>query len=232
MSETDLVRERYARRQNRPVIAYYHPLYPAVYMAAQERERALIRWIHTCDLAPVEEKRVLEVGCGLGDNLLQFMRLGFRPENLTGNELLPDRLLKARERLPNAIALLQGDASELPLEVGQFDVVFQSVVFSSLLDEAFQRKLADRMWSLVKPGGGILWYDFVFNNPANPDVRGISEARIQTLFPEGTIKTWRLTLAPPISRKVTKLHPGLYTVCNLLPFLRTHRLCWIHKTGT
>ena len=21
------------------------------------------------------------------------------------------------------------------------------------------------MWALVKPGGGVLWYDFVYNNP-------------------------------------------------------------------
>ena len=39
----------------------------------------------------------------------------------------------------------------------------------------------------------------------------------------------RLTLAPPISRRVTKVHPALYTLFNLLPFLRTHVLGWIKK---
>jgi hypothetical protein len=24
------------------------------------------------------------------------------------------------------------------------------------------------MWALTKPGGGILWYDFVYDNPRNP----------------------------------------------------------------
>ncbi len=25
--------------------------------------------------------------------------------------------------------------------------------------------LLDRMWRWVKPGGGVLWYDFTFDNP-------------------------------------------------------------------
>jgi hypothetical protein len=103
-------------------------------------------------------------------------------------------------------------------------------VFTSLLDDVFQKKLADRIWALVKPGGGILWYDFIFNNPQNPDVRGIPVWRIRELFPAGLMKTWRLTLAPPLSRRVTKIHPILYSVFNILPFLRTHVLCWIYKS--
>jgi hypothetical protein len=39
----------------------------------------------------------------------------------------------------------------------------------------------------------------------------------------------RVTLAPPISRRLTRVHPGLYGVINALPFLRTHLLCWIAK---
>ena len=85
------------------------------------------------------------------------------------------------------------------------------------------------MWALVKPGGGVLWYDFVYNNPRNPDVRGVPLKHIRELFPRGKIYSWRITLAPPISRRVTRLHPALYAVFNLFPILRTHVLCWIQK---
>jgi hypothetical protein len=85
------------------------------------------------------------------------------------------------------------------------------------------------MWTLTKPGGGVLWYDFNYNNPQNPDVRGVPLKRIRELFPQGKIDSWRITLAPPISRRVTRIHPALYTVFKLFPFLRTHRLCWIQK---
>jgi len=85
------------------------------------------------------------------------------------------------------------------------------------------------MWALTKPGGGVLWYDFVYNNPRNPDVRSVPLHRIRALFPVGKIYPWKLTLAPPLSRRVTRLHPALYHVFNLLPSLRTHLLCWIRK---
>jgi hypothetical protein len=69
--------------------------------------------------------------------------------------------------------------------------------FPSKLDDGFQQKLADLTWSLTRPGGGVLWFDFIYNNPRNPDVRGVPLHRIRQLFPEGKIHHWKLTLAPP-----------------------------------
>jgi hypothetical protein len=153
----------------------------------------------------------------------------FISENLVSNEFLEDRAEVARRRLPGAIKILVGDAAEINLDEGPFDVVYQSTVFTSILDDGFQYKLADRMWAMVKPGGGVLWYDFIYDNPRNSDVKGVPLRRIKDLFPQGKINFWRLTLAPPISRRVTRIHPTLYSVFNLLPFLRTHVLCWIQK---
>lgn len=135
----------------------------------------------------------------------------------------------ARERLPALVRVIPGDATTLDLPENSFDIVYQSTVFTSLLDQGFQHQLADKMWSLVKPGGAVLWYDFTYDNPHNPDVRGVPVKRIKELFPRGRIKTWRVTLAPPICRRVVRIHPCLYTVLNCVPFLRTHVLCWIEK---
>ena len=85
------------------------------------------------------------------------------------------------------------------------------------------------MWRWVKPGGGVLWYDFTVDNPRNPDVRGVPLARVRALFPEGRVQARRITLAPPIARAVTRVHPSLYTLFNTLPPLRTHVLAWIEK---
>ena len=81
----------------------------------------------------------------------------------------------------------------------------------------------------ARPGGGVLWYDFAFDNPRNPDVRGVPVSRIRQLFPEGAVLARRITLAPPLARFLTRVHPQLYTAANVLPFLRTHVLCWIRK---
>jgi ubiquinone/menaquinone biosynthesis C-methylase UbiE len=228
-SEIEAIRQRYHRRQQIPEAFLYDPLNPSRYMLYQEKRQALIRWINWANLAPVKDKRLLEIGCGNGNNLSLFMSLGFQPENLVGNELIEDYAVNARRLLPTGTQILVGDASTLNLEENSFDIVFQSTVFTSILDPKFQQKLANRMWSMVKPGGGILWYDFIFNNPKNPDVKGVTKRQIHQLFPDGDIKTWQLCLAPPISRQVTKIHPSLYNVFNLFPFLRTHVLCWITK---
>lgn len=226
--ETDAVVERYARRQALGG-GRYSPLRPDVWQTLQERQRALLRRFARegiTDLAPL---RLLEVGCGSGGNLLELLRLGFRPEHLTGLELLPERHAEARQVLPAATPLWLGDATQAPVEPGSQDIVLQSTVFSSLLDDAFQQRLADTMWSWLKPGGAVLWYDFTVDNPRNPDVRGVPMSRLRQLFPQARIVADRVTLAPPLARWVCRWHPGLYRVLNALPLLRTHRLAWVAR---
>ena len=228
-TEPEAVAARYARRSACVEGARYDPMAASVYMSLQERHRALVGLLRLAKLEPVARKRVLEIGCGSGSNLLELIALGFSPRNLIGNELLLDRVSMARERLPAAVELLSGDASRLDLAPSSFDIVYQSTVFTSLLDPEFQERLAARMWDWARPGGRVLWYDFTFDNPSNPDVRGVALPRIRELFPDGRIVARRVTLAPPINRRVSRIHPSLYTVFNLLPFLRTHLLCWIGK---
>lgn len=222
---------RYQRRLKDKDPNLYDLVRPDVCMTIQEKERALVRWIHECDIQPLSTRRVLDIGCGTGKTLSQFVRLGFEPDNLVGSELLEQRFQAARKHLPAAVDLRLGDALELDLADESFDIVTQSTVFSSILDHRFQRDLSNRMWRMVKPGGGILWYDFTFNNPSNRDVAGIPLRRVRQLFPNGPMRHWRITLAPPVSRLVTRFSPTFYSIFNALPLLRTHVLCWIQKPG-
>lgn len=224
--ETDAVAERYARRA---AGSRYSVLRPDVWQTLQERQRALLALFARIGWSDLASKRLLEVGCGGGANLLELLRLGFAPEHLSGAELLPERHAQARRVLPEALVLHAGDALQLDLPAASQDAVFVSTVFSSLLDDAFQQRLADAMWRWVKPGGGVLWYDFTVNNPRNPDVRGVPLARVRKLFPHGDVHARRITLAPPIARAVTRVHPSLYTLFNTVPLLRTHVLVWIAK---
>ena len=226
-SEPDAVAERYARRSDAD---RYSMLNPDVWMTVQERQRAMLRLFARRGWRDLSSLKVLEVGCGSGTNLVELLRLGFRPEQLTGVELLPQRHAIARASLPAAVTLHQGDAAVLDLPAGSQDVVLASTVFSSLLDAAFQQRLADRMWSWLRPGGGVLWYDFTVDNPRNPDVRGVPLRRLRELFPAATLEATRVTLAPPIARVVSRWHPSLYTLFNSLPMLRTHVLAWLAKT--
>ena len=226
--EVDLVVERYARRAEIDS-SRYSMMNPEIWQRVHERQRNLIKLINANTQKPISDLKVLEIGCGSGGNLLELIRLGFSSKNLIGNELLPERVSIAQQNLPLASKVEEGDACLLKIDNESLDIVYQSTVFSSLLDNEFQQKLAKKMWSWVKPGGGVLWYDFTYNNPKNKDVRGVPISRIKELFPESSIIVKKVTLAPPISRKVCKLHPSFYTIANSLPFLRTHVICWIGK---
>ncbi len=224
--EPSAVAARYARRG---AADRYSPLQPDVLMLLQERQRALRVRLAAQGITDLSPLRVVEVGCGSGGNLLELLRLGCRPEHLQGIELLPERHAQARHTLPAGTRLWMGDAVKAPIDAASQDIVMQCTVFSSLLDDVFQQRLADAMWRWLRPGGAVLWYDFTVDNPRNCDVRGVPLARLQALFPQARIQSQRVTLAPPLARPLCRVHPSLYTVFNLLPWLRTHVLAWVEK---
>ena len=201
--ETAAVAERYARRTAND--DRYSFLRAEVWQMVHERQRVMLDLFARHSLDSLDEVKLLEVDCGVGGNLLTGLAL------------------------PAALELHEGDATILDVPPASQDVVLISTVFSSLLDDAFQQRMAGVVWGWLKPGGAVLWYDFTFDNPRNPDVRGVPLARIRELFPEGRVDARRVTLAPPIARRVCRIHPSLYTVFNVFPFLRTHLLCWIEK---
>ncbi len=227
-SEEEEIKARYERRKN--ISQYrYSILNPATILIEQEKERALIKWITKNNIAPLGEKKILEIGCGTGNNILTFLKLGFHPENIFVNELIDERFNEAKRKLPQEIKFFSGNALNINLPNNEFDIIFQSMVFSSILDSQIKYELAIKMFNLTKPGGGILWYDFIYNNPRNKDVMGIKLKEIKKLFPKCPLIKQKITLAPPLARLVTHVHPKFYYIFNSLFFLRTHLLIWIKK---
>jgi ubiquinone/menaquinone biosynthesis C-methylase UbiE len=189
----------------------------------EERERIYKR-ILMKRFETLQGIQFLEIGAGAGANIPFFKSVGIPPGNIFANEMLEDRLAMLKKNHPD-INVIEGNALNIPEK--KFDVVFQSTVFTSILDDSFRRALARKMVELTKPGGIILWYDFMFNNPENPDVRKVTKNDIKELFHGAAgFRFYRVTLAPPIGRKVGKLYPFF----NLFPFLRTHIIAEIKLT--
>ncbi len=169
------------------------------------------------------DKLFLEIGAGQGGNLPFFHQLGFQWQNIYANELLPERI-KALQTNFSQCTILEGNALHLSGDV-KYDIVYQSTVFTSILKQEDRVQLANRMWQLLNPNGIILWYDFAFNNPNNKDVRKVNKNELKELFPQAeTSEIKKITLAPPIGRRVG----GLYPLFNV-SFLRTHLLAVFQK---
>ena len=158
------------------------------------------------------------------------MRWGARPQNITGIDLLPERIAEARTLCPPQITLRCQNAAQLDYSTGAFDLVFQFTVFTSIISEQMKTQIAREMLRVLRPGGTILWYDFTVNNPWNADVRGIPRREIMQLFPQCRFEFKKLTLAPPIGRPLARASTLLYQALSALKIFDTHCLATIHRT--
>ena len=224
--EATAVTDRYARRDAAVDAARYSIFNGAALHALQQRQRVTLQMLGEQGVADLAPLHILDLGCGTGSQLLDLIRWGAKPAQLTGIDLLPERIQTARERCPEAVRLLCGDALQANVAEASQDLVMQFTVFSSILDDAVQAALAQRAWHWIKPGGALLWYDFTVDNPRNPDVRGVPVQRVRELFPAArSFQTRRVTLAPPIARRL----PGWLRHALDWPPLRTHVLMLICK---
>jgi len=89
--------------------------------------------------------------------------------------------------------------------------------------------IADEIVRVLAPGGALLWYDFAYNNPRNPNVRGIGRAEIKKLFPELAGKIRTVTLAPPLTRLIAPRWWTLASFLEAIPPLRTHLIAVLIK---
>ncbi len=195
----------------------------------QELQRHLIVLLKQHSFASLETKKILEIGCGTGFWLREFIQWGTRPENVFGVDLLPDRVDEAKQLCPQTARLLCESAAELSFPDSSFDLVLQATVFTSILDPRLKERIASEVLRVVKGDGLILWYDYHANNPYNRDVQGIKRREIHQLFPNCRIKLRRITLAPPLTRF---LAPYSWLGCYFLekiPWLCTHYLGVIQK---
>ncbi|WP_107705065.1 class I SAM-dependent methyltransferase [Nocardioides allogilvus] len=225
MDELDQIKARYARRE--PTGSIYGMHHNDAFFALQQRDAVMRHLVVGLRPQGFEGLRVLEVGCGSGMNLLRFLMWGVAPVDLHGVDLLPERCEAARQHLPAASSIREGDASAMTFEQ-PFDIVLQSTTLSSILDDDLRRQVAQVMWDATASGGAVLSYDFAVNNPKNPDVRKVTVPELRELFPDGDATVRRVTLAPPIGRRVGRW-PAAYKMLSAVPPLLSHRLVLIKK---
>lgn len=215
-------------RKRSEVAGRYAPWRPEEIFMRTQRRRVAARLLMRAGAFPMAGQRCLEVGYGTLGWLGELLSWGLREADLHGIELDAGRAGVAQQALPSA-DLRVGDATALPWESASFRLVVVSTVFSSVLDPVVCNLLAREIERVIAPGGGLLFYDFAVNNPANDQVRGVPRGEILRLFPDLRGEVRAVTLAPPLARAIVPWSWTLATCLEAAPFLRTHLVAVLKK---
>ena len=226
-TEETRIRQAYSRRST--IAGRYTCFEPSHLLLLQQLERRILQRLTSHDIRSLEAKKILEIGCGSGHWLREFIKWGANPENLTGVDLLTERIATARRLTVPSVTLLCENAAELNFADSYFDIVFQFTVFTSILDQKVKAQVSSEMLRVLKPNGLVLWYDFFLNNPRNPDVCGIKRQEIEGLFPGCRIHLEKVTLLPPLSRRIVPHTWLAASMLSTIPWLCSHYLGTIQK---
>jgi ubiquinone/menaquinone biosynthesis C-methylase UbiE len=228
VAERERIQLEFDRRAREIGPERYAAWQPANRFMLESRNRTAAAMLHSSRVFPQSTDTCIEVGFGGIGWLSELIGWGIKESNLHGIELEPNRARKAQELLP-AADLRIGDAVALPWDSETFQLAIASTLFTSVLDRRVRRLIADEVVRVLAPGGALLWYDFAYDNPRNPHVRGISRAEIQALFPTLRGQIRKVTLAPPLARLIAPRWWAMATVLEGIPLLRTHLMAVLIK---
>jgi len=142
--------------------------------------------------------RVLDVGCGTGEQVLMAAGLGLEA---TGLDAAPAAIAAARRKARDrglTARFLVWDALRLA-ELGErFDTVLDSGLFHVFVDEDRPR-FVDGLRAVVLPGGRYLMLCFSERQPGLWGPRRVTQAEIRASFADG----WRVDAIEPARFDVT-----------------------------
>jgi ubiquinone/menaquinone biosynthesis C-methylase UbiE len=227
--ELERIKTVYRRRMQSDLFDRYSLSRPGELYMRQQREQAILQMLRRARLTQLANTRVLEVGCGRGKALSDWTRWGALQSNLCGIDVMEPFIREAAEHLPQA-TLVVGSAGQLPFPDRSFDIVTQFTVFTSILDEAIRHAVAAEIQRVLTPAGAVLWYDFRYPSPWNPNVRPVRLREVRALFRGWTADIVTTTLLPPMARSLAKLS---FAACSFLesalPPLRSHYLVLLRR---
>lgn len=121
-----------------------------------------------------QAKRVLDIGCGAGNNTLKLLE-GINPLNCDLVDLSRPMLDRAVERVGDVnkgeIRTYQGDFREVELPNEEYDIIIAAAVLHHLRDDDDWEQTFQKIYNLAAPGGSVWISDLVSHD--NPQVQEI-----------------------------------------------------------
>jgi len=109
-----------------------------------------------------EDEAVLDIGCGAGVDAIIAAKLTGPSGTVTGIDLVPEMLARARENARLAgvdnVTFRESSAEQLPFPDNSFDVVISNGVFNLVVDKV---KALGEVLRVLKPGGRFMLADQV-----------------------------------------------------------------------
>lgn len=109
--------------------------------------------------------RVLDIGCGAGNNTLKLLQAYGKGFDCDLNDLSPPMLERAQERVSQktdgAVRLIPGDFCSLELGGKTYDVIMAAAVLHHLREDEDWRKAFAKIFGWLKPGGSFWITDLV-----------------------------------------------------------------------
>lgn len=227
-STVDEVRDEYQRRTNR-----YNAHTPAERRMFDLLMGRVLRQYEQMfernGLLPLGDRNVLDVGSGRNEWLVACrQQWGQTNPELCGIELMPDRVAQGLTDYPY-LQLRCGSADRLPWPDNHFALTHQGMLLTSVLDAALRERIVAEIRRVTRPGGMFVWYDFVWN-PVNRHAEGIPLKQVRAYFRGWElIDRRRVTLAPPLARRLARFGEPLIDLAESLRFLNFWQLILFRK---
>ncbi len=81
MNEITRIKDAYARRDSSGKKALYQLFNPAALFMSHQREKAILKSLKKAGISDISSLKILDLGCGTGGVLRDFVKYGANPEN-------------------------------------------------------------------------------------------------------------------------------------------------------
>jgi SAM-dependent methyltransferase len=128
--------------------------------------------------------RVIDIGCGTGENALYFATAGL---DVVGLDASPEAIRQARDKAQRRSVLIRFDVGDV-LDLGEhresFDTATDSGVFH-VFDDEDRPRYEDSLRGVLRPGGHLFLLCFSERQPGDWGPRRVTQRELRDTFTNG-----------------------------------------------